>query len=41
MDIGMMCHPTDNVVLEGTRNEVSTGVVDRHEDRGWVEDMMS
>jgi hypothetical protein len=41
VNVGVMCHPTDDTELEGIQNEVSTGVVNRHEDRGGVDDEMS
>jgi hypothetical protein len=39
--IGVMCHSTDDAMLEGTRNKVSTGMINRHDDRRWAEDMRS
>jgi hypothetical protein len=41
VSIGVMHHPTDDTMLEGTRNEVSTGMIGRHDDRRWEEDMRS
>jgi hypothetical protein len=40
MGISVTCHMTDDMILERPWNEVSTGVINRHEDRVRVNDEM-
>jgi hypothetical protein len=40
MGISVMYHTTDDMMLERPWNQVSTGVIDRHKDRGRVDDEM-
>jgi hypothetical protein len=34
LSVGVTCHPIDDMVLERARNNVSSRMVDKHEDKG-------